>query len=70
MEDIMRDVVEDWKTVNFDEQSIQGHKIRDLHYADDTSMLSHSARGLSNLIEAVDEHSRKMPEFKCNKTPS
>ena len=45
--------------MNFDELNIQGHKIRDLHYADDTSLLSHSPRGLSNLVEAVDKHSRK-----------
>ena len=55
----MRDVEEDGKTVNFDELNLQGHKIRDLHYVDDTSLLSHSARGLSNLVEAVDKHSGK-----------
>ena len=59
MEDIMRDVEEDGKTVNFNKLNIQGHKIRDLHYTDDTSLLSHSARGLSNLVEAVDKHSGK-----------
>ena len=40
----MRDVEEDEKTVNFDKLNIQGHNIRDLHYADDTSLLSHYAR--------------------------
>ena len=45
MEDITRDVEENGKTVNFDELNIQGHKIRDLQYEDDTSLLSHSARG-------------------------
>ena len=56
MEDIMRDVEEDGKTVNFEELNIQGHKIRDLCYADNTSLLSHSARGLSNLVEVVNKH--------------
>ena len=37
--------------------TIQGHKIGDLHY--DTSLLSHSVRVLSNLVEAVDKHSGK-----------
>ena len=55
----MRDVEEDEKTVNFDELNIQGHKVRGLHYADDTSFMCHSARGLSNLVEAVDKHSGK-----------
>ena len=45
--------------MNFDELNIQGHKIRDLLYVDDTSLLSHSVRGLSNLFEAVDKHSGK-----------
>ena len=55
MEDIMRD----GRTVNFDELNMQGHKVRDLHYADDTSLLSHSVWGLSSLVEAVDKHSGK-----------
>ena len=59
MEDTMRDVEEDRKTGNFDELNRQGHKIRDLHYADDTSLLSHFVRGLSNLVEVVDKHSGK-----------
>ena len=59
MEDIMRDVEDDWKTVNYDELNIQGHQIRGLHYADDISLLSHSVRGLSNLVEAVDKHNGK-----------
>ena len=58
-EDIIRGEEEDGKTVNFDELNIQGHKIRDLHYADDTSLLSHSVRGLCNLVEIVDKHSGK-----------
>ena len=59
MEDILRDVKEDGKTVNFDELNIQGHKFRELCYADDTSLLSHFERGLSNLVEAVDKHNGK-----------
>ena len=55
----MIDVEEDGKTVIFDELNIQGHKIRDLHYADDTSLLSHSIVGLSNLVEVVDKHGGK-----------
>ena len=35
-EDIMREVGEDGKTVNFNELNIHGHKIRDLRYTDDT----------------------------------
>ena len=58
-EDIMRNVEEDGKTVNFDELNIQGHKIRDPCYVDDTSLLSHSVRGSSILVEEVDKHSRK-----------
>ena len=42
--------------MNFDELNIQGHKIRYLHYADDNSLLSHSVRRLSNLVELVDKH--------------
>ena len=59
MEDIMRVVKEDGKKVNFDELNIQGNKIIDLHYADDTSLLSHSVRGLSNLVETIDKHKGK-----------
>ena len=71
MKDIMRDVEEDRKTVNFDELNIQGHKIRALCYADDTSLLSHSARGLSNLVEAVDKHSgKKCLNLNAKKGPS
>ena len=55
----MRDVEKDGKTVNFDKLNIQGHKIRDLCYVDDTSLLPHSMRGLSNLVEAVDKHCGK-----------
>ena len=55
----MRDVEEDGKTVNSDELNIQGQKIRDLCYVDDTSLLSHSVRGLSNLLEALDKPSGK-----------
>ena len=56
-EDIMREVGEDWKTVNFNELNIHGHKIRDLRYADDTILLSHGTSGLSHLVESVDKHS-------------
>ena len=59
MENNMRDVEEDGKTVNFGELNIQGHEIRDLCYVDDTSFLCHSVRGLSNLVEAVYKHSGK-----------
>ena len=52
----MRVVEEDGKTVNFDELNMQGHKIRDLHYVDDTSLLSHTVRELSNLVEAEDKN--------------
>ena len=45
--------------LNFDELNTQGHKIRVLCYVDDTSLLSHSVKGLSNLVEAVDKHSEK-----------
>ena len=69
-EDIMRNVEEDGKTVNFEELNIQGHKIRDLHYADDTFLLSHSVRRLSNLVEVVDKHNvKKCPDLNA-KRPS
>ena len=45
--------------MDFDELNIQGHKIRDMYYADDTSLLYYSVRGLSNLVEAVDKHGGK-----------
>ena len=53
----MRELGEDGKTVNFNELNVNGHKIRDLRYADDTILLSHGTSGLSHLVESVDKHS-------------
>ena len=43
---------------------IHEHKIWDLHYADDTILQSHCARGLSYLDK---QNGEKMPEFKSKK---
>lgn len=56
-EDIMRKVEEDDRKDLYDEVKINGQKIRDLRYADDTALMSTTAEGLKNLMKATKEHS-------------
>ena len=55
-ESIMRAVDQDQKSSKYEEVNINGRKIRDLRYADDTALLSKTEEGLRNLVEAVKEH--------------
>ena len=56
-EDIMREVQPDDRCSMYDGVKINGREIVDLRYADDTSLLSESASGLSSLVESVKDHS-------------
>ena len=56
-EGIMREVEHDQRKNNYDEPAVQGLRLRDLRYADDTALLSTTTRGLENLITAVKDHS-------------
>ena len=56
-EDIMRNVSNDDRSNSYDEVKINGQKLRDLRYADDTALLSTTDSGLKNLVEATKEHS-------------
>ena len=58
-ESIMRKVEEDHRSGMYDEVNIQGRKIRDLRYADDTALLSRTVHGLESLVESVKEHSEE-----------
>ena len=54
-EDIMRAAEESPGKEEFDEVMVNGHKIRDLRYADDTPLLSTSGTRLEKWIRAVKE---------------
>ena len=56
-EDIMRNVENDERSKSYDEVKINGQKLRDLRYADDTALLSTTDTGLKILVEATKEHS-------------
>ena len=58
-EDIMRKVEQDDRRNQYHEVKINGKKIRDLRYADDTALLSTTAEGLKNLVQATKEHSEE-----------
>ena len=51
----MRAAEESPEKEEFDEVIVNGHKIRDLRYADDTALLSTSGAGLEKWIRAVKE---------------
>ena len=54
---IMRDVMEDQRSVEFDGLKINGEVITDLRYADDTALLSGSEKGFDTLLHSVKEYS-------------
>ena len=54
---IMREVEQDSRKDQYNELNIQGLKLRDLRYADDTALLSTTTEGLHQLINSVKEHS-------------
>ena len=56
-EAIMRQVEEDGERGDFQEPNIQGHRIKDLRYADDTTLMSNSNNGLEKLTNSVKTHS-------------
>ena len=55
----MREVQLDDRCSMYDGVKINGREIVDLRYADDISLLSESASGLSSLVESVKDHSEQ-----------
>jgi len=53
----MRNVANDERQNSYEEVKINGQKLRDLRYADDTALLSTTETGLKKLVEATKEHS-------------
>ena len=62
-ESIMREVEHDPRSNLYGEPNIQGLKLRDLRYADDTALLSTTTEGLNQLIHSVKEHSEQKGLF-------
>merc|ERR1712035_123346 len=62
-EDIMRRVEADERNTDYDEIKINGLKVRDLRYTDDTALLSKTTKGMKNLIDATKEHSKSKTLF-------
>ena len=62
-EGIMREVEQDSRKDLYNEPNIQGLKLRDLRYADDTALLSTTTEGLHQLIQSVKEHSENKGLF-------
>ena len=58
-ESIMSDVDKDGNNGKFNELNIHRHRIKDLRYTDDTSLLSHTPSGLTCLINSVKTHSEE-----------
>ena len=58
-EGIMREVANDARRDTYEEPVIQGLRITDLRYADDTALLSTTPEGLKSLITSVKEHGDK-----------
>ena len=56
-ENIMRNVMNDDNSENYDPLTIGGKSIPQLRYADDTVLLSTSKEGLENLIKSTKKHS-------------
>ena len=66
---VMRDVMEDQRSVEFDGLKINGEVITDLRYADDTALLSGSEKGFDTLLHSVKEYSDdKGLKLNVNKT--
>ena len=59
----MREVEHDPRSNLHGEPNIQGLKLRDLRYADDTALLSTTTEGLNQLIHSVKEHSEQKGLF-------
>ena len=59
----MREVEQDSRKDLYNEPNIQGLKLRDLRYADDTALLSTTTEGLHQLIHSVKEHSENKGLF-------
>ena len=62
-EGIMREVEQDSRKDLYNAPNIQGLKLRDLRYADDTALLSTTTEGLHQLIHSVKEHSENKGLF-------
>ena len=62
-EGIMREVEQDSRKDLYNEPNIQGLKLRDLRYADDTALLSTTTEGLHQLILSVKELSENKGLF-------
>ena len=62
-EGIMREVEQDSRKDLYNEPNIQGLKLRDLRYADDTALLSTTTEGLHQLLHSVKEHSENKGLF-------
>ncbi len=56
-ENIMREVKEEQSNSEYDDLSVEGTKIPELWYADDTALFSTTPEGLNNLVQAVNKHS-------------
>ena len=65
-ESILREVEQDSRKDLYNEPNIQGLKLRDLRYADDTALLSTTTEGLHQLIHSVKEHSENKGLFLNN----
>ena len=59
----MREVEQDSRKDLYHEPNIQGLKLRDIRYADDTALLSTTTEGLHQLIHSVKEHSENKGLF-------
>ena len=62
-EGIMREVEQDSRKDLYNEPNIQGLKLKDLRYADDTALLSTTTEGMHQLIHSVKEHSENKGLF-------
>ena len=52
----MREVEQDSRKDLYNKPNIQGLKLKDFRYADDTALLSTTTEGLHQLIHSVKEH--------------
>ena len=59
----MGEVEHDSRKDLYNEPNIQGLKLRDLRYADDTALLSTTTEGLHQLIHSIKEHSENKGLF-------
>ena len=59
----MREVEQNSRKDLYNEPNIQGLKLRDLRYADDTALLLTTTEGLHQLIHSVKKHSENKGLF-------